>query len=96
MEFARILSRTGVRRIVYTDISRDGTLAGPNFETTRRVAENSGLKVIASGGISSLEDLQQLKPLELCGVEGVIIGKALYEKRFSLRQALEMVAKSHQ
>lgn len=96
LEFARTLSRTGVRRIVYTDISRDGTLTGPNFEATRRVAENSGLKVIASGGISSLQDLQGLKPLETFGVEGVIIGKALYEKRFSLRQALALFAKSHE
>jgi phosphoribosylformimino-5-aminoimidazole carboxamide ribotide isomerase len=93
LEFAKTLSRTGLLRIVYTDISRDGTLTGPNLETTRQVAESSGLKVIASGGMSSLEDLRRLKPLEVCGVEGVIIGKALYERRFSLRQALALVAK---
>ena len=89
LEFAASLSRKGLRRIVYTDISRDGTLTGPNFEATRLVAERSGLKVIASGGISSLEELRRLKLLEVCGVEGVIIGKALYEKKFSLKEALE-------
>ena len=89
LEFVASLSHKGLRRVVYTDISRDGALTGPNLEATRRVAEKSGLKVIASGGISSLEDLYHLKPLEVCGVEGVIIGKALYEKRFSLREALE-------
>jgi phosphoribosylformimino-5-aminoimidazole carboxamide ribotide isomerase len=89
LEFATSLIQKGVRRIVYTDISRDGTLTGPNLEATRRVAESSGLNVIASGGVSSLEDLLRLKPLEVYGVEGVIIGKALYEKRFSLKEALE-------
>jgi len=91
LEFAASLSGKGVHRIVYTDISRDGTLTGPNFEATRRVAEKSGLKVIASGGISSLEELRRLKLLEVCGVEGVIIGKALYEKKFSLKEALEAI-----
>jgi phosphoribosylformimino-5-aminoimidazole carboxamide ribotide isomerase len=91
LEFAASLSRKGLRRIVYTDISRDGTLTGPNFEATRRVAEKSALKVIASGGISSLEELRRLKLLEVCGVEGVIIGKALYEKKFSLKEALAAI-----
>ena len=91
LEFAASLSRRGIRRIVYTDISRDGTLNGPNLEATQRVAEKSGLRVIASGGISSLDDLRRLKRLEASGVEGAIIGKALYEKRFSLREALEVV-----
>jgi phosphoribosylformimino-5-aminoimidazole carboxamide ribotide isomerase len=91
LEFAASLSRKGLHRIVYTDISRDGTLTGPNFEATRRVAEKSGLKVIASGGISSLEELRRLQLLEVCGVEGVIIGKALYEKKFSLQEALAAI-----
>jgi phosphoribosylformimino-5-aminoimidazole carboxamide ribotide isomerase len=91
LEFAASLSRKGLRRIIYTDISRDGTLTGPNLEATRRVAEKSSLKVIASGGVSSIEDLQRLRQLEACGVEGVIIGKALYEKRFSLKEALEAI-----
>jgi phosphoribosylformimino-5-aminoimidazole carboxamide ribotide isomerase len=92
LEFATSLIQKGLCRIVYTDISRDGALTGPNIDATRRVAEKSGLNVIASGGISSLEDLLRLKPLELCGVEGVIVGKALYEKRFSLQEALTILA----
>lgn len=91
LPFARELARRGVPRIVYTDISQDGTLKGPNLEAIGQVALGSGLKVIASGGISSLQDLARLKALESTGVEGVIIGKALYEGRFSLGQALSEV-----
>ena len=92
LPFARMLSERGVQRIVYTDISKDGTLTGPNLEATRRVAEASGLKVIASGGISSLADLSRLKQLEPYGVEGTIIGKALYEGKFSLKEALRCIS----
>lgn len=90
--FAKRLAGLGVRRIIYTDISKDGMLQGPNLETTRQIAIESGLKVIASGGISSLDDIRQMKTLESCGVEGVITGKALYEKRFKLSEALEIAA----
>ena len=89
--FAGRLAEMGVKRIVFTDISRDGMLGGPNLTTTRQMAESSALKVIASGGISSLEDVKQIKLLESLGVEGVIIGKALYEGRFTLKQALQFV-----
>ncbi len=89
VQFARALADLGAQRIVYTDIFRDGMLSGPNLTATRRIAEESTLKVIASGGISCLEDLIQVKQLESCGVEGVIVGKALYEGKFSLMQALE-------
>ena len=75
----------GVRHIVYTDISRDGMLTGPNVEATRRLTEATGLDIIASGGISSMEDLQQLQEN---GIRGAIIGKAIYEKRIDLRQAV--------
>ncbi len=92
LQFARTLAQRGVQRIVYTDVSKDGMLTGPNFEATRRVAEESGLKVIAAGGISSLEDLSRLKQLEPCGVEGTIIGKALYDGRFSLKEALRCIS----
>jgi phosphoribosylformimino-5-aminoimidazole carboxamide ribotide isomerase len=89
LAFAQALVKRGVLRVVYTDTLKDGMLAGPNLTTTRRMAEGSGLKVIASGGVSSLEDLRSLKQLEPYGVEGVIVGKALYEKKFSLEEALE-------
>ena len=62
----------------------------PNAAATRQMAEESGLRVIASGGVSSLDDLRMLKPLEPSGVEGVIIGKALYERKFSLAEALQL------
>ncbi|MFN8007080.1 MAG: 1-(5-phosphoribosyl)-5-[(5-phosphoribosylamino)methylideneamino]imidazole-4-carboxamide isomerase [Terriglobia bacterium] len=90
VSFAKTLSRQGVQRVVYTDISRDGMLTGPNAAATRQMAEESGLRVIASGGVSSLDDLHMLKPLEPSGVEGVIIGKALYEQKFSLAEALQL------
>lgn len=89
--FAKSLAALGVRRLVYTDISRDGMLSGSNVTATRQVAEASGLAVIASGGVSSLDDLRQLKNLEACGVEGVIVGKALYEDKFTLAEALVSV-----
>jgi phosphoribosylformimino-5-aminoimidazole carboxamide ribotide isomerase len=86
-ELARIVARAGVERIIYTDVARDGMLAGPNVEQTRLLARESGLKVTASGGVSSLTDLAQLKPLEPLGVDSVIVGKALYEGRFTFAEA---------
>jgi phosphoribosylformimino-5-aminoimidazole carboxamide ribotide isomerase len=73
----------GVCRIVYTDISRDGMLTGPNYEAISHIAQKSGLRVTASGGVSGYQDLLQLQELEKFGVDSVIIGKALYENRFS-------------
>ena len=89
--FAQELSRLGVERVIYTDTSKDGMLKGPNLTEISTVAEKAEIKVIASGGISSLEDLLQLKTIESLGIEGVVIGKALYEKRFSLARALRCV-----
>lgn len=91
LSLARKVASLGALRIVYTDIHRDGMLAGPNIEQSRQVALESGLKVTASGGISSLEDLQQLKTLVESGVDSVIIGKALYEGRFTLQEALRLL-----
>ena len=91
ISFAKDLSQLGARRTVYTDISKDGMLTGPNLEATRLMIEQSGLRVIASGGVSCLEDLRHLKQLEPLGLEGVIVGKALYEQKFTLGDALETV-----
>jgi phosphoribosylformimino-5-aminoimidazole carboxamide ribotide isomerase len=91
VELARAVARAGVERIVYTDVSRDGMLTGPNLELTALVARESGLKVTASGGVSSLNDLEQLKTLDVFGVDSVIVGKAIYEGRFTLTEALEAV-----
>jgi phosphoribosylformimino-5-aminoimidazole carboxamide ribotide isomerase len=78
----------GVSRIIYTDISRDGTLQGPNLESTRELAEITGLAVIASGGISCADDIRAVKELEPYGVDSVITGKALYDGRLELEEAL--------
>lgn len=88
-EVARRVKRVGVERVVYTDIARDGMLVGPNVEATRRLAVESGLRVIASGGVSSMDDLHHLAKLGSDGVEGVIIGKALYEGTIDLKAAIQ-------
>ena len=91
VELARRVASAGVLRIVYTDVARDGTFGGVNVEQTCAIARESGLKVTASGGISSLEDIQRLKSASECGIDSVIVGKALYEGRFTLREALREV-----
>lgn len=87
VELARGVAEAGVERIIYTDVSRDGMLSGVNIEQTLAVARESGLKVTASGGVSSLEDIKRLRQLSSFGVDSVIIGKAFYERRFTLREA---------
>jgi phosphoribosylformimino-5-aminoimidazole carboxamide ribotide isomerase len=77
-----------VERLIYTDTARDGMLAGPNLEAIHDLALRSGLRLIASGGVSCLEDIIRLQKLEPLGVEGVILGKSLYEGRILLEDAL--------
>jgi len=89
VELARIVAQAGVNRIIYTDVTRDGMLTGINLEQTVSIARESGLKITASGGVSSLEDLRQLNRLSEFGIDSVIIGKALYERRFTLEEALQ-------
>ena len=91
-ELALRVKELGVERVVYTDIARDGMLSGVNVEATRELAQRTGLKVIASGGVSSLDDLRRLKEAEASGVEGVIIGQALYSGALELREAIELAA----
>jgi phosphoribosylformimino-5-aminoimidazole carboxamide ribotide isomerase len=88
---ARRVAEQGIERIIYTDVARDGTLAGPSIEQTCNIARESGLKVTASGGVSSLEDLIQLKNASGSGIDSVIVGKALYERRFTLGEALSLM-----
>jgi len=90
LELAKTVASLGVERIIYTDILRDGTLKGPNIEMTMRIAQKTGLKVIASGGVSTLAEIEELKKLEKFGIEGVIIGKALYERRIELKEAIQV------
>ena len=90
-ELAWKMRDLGVERIIYTDISRDGMMTGPNVAATRELAQQSGLKVIASGGISSLEDVQKIAALEPYGVDAMIIGKALYEGAIDMKEALTLI-----
>lgn len=87
-ELAQQLAANGAEIFAFTDISRDGTLRGPNLEAIRSVAETGAGEVIASGGVSRLEDLRALHQLNAVGVSGVIIGKALYSGVFTLEEAL--------
>ena len=86
------LDADGCRRFVVTDVTRDGTLAGPNLDLLRAVCARTTRPVIASGGISGLNDLRAVAALRPLGVEGAIVGKALYAGVFTLEQALEAVA----
>jgi phosphoribosyl isomerase A len=82
------LEDDGCQRYVVTDITKDGMLRGPNLDLLRRVCARTGRPVIASGGVSSLADLEEISGLRALGVEGVIIGKALYAGAFTLEEAL--------
>ena len=86
VEFALRWKNSGIKRVVFTDISRDGMLSGPNLAALREMAEHTGLKIVASGGISSMDDLEQLKTLEPNGVDQAISGKAIYEGKIDLRK----------
>ena len=82
------LERAGCARYVVTDVTKDGTLAGPNLELLGEVLERTGKPVVASGGIASLDDLKRLRSLTDRGLEGAIVGKALYAGAFTLTEAL--------
>ena len=84
---AQRCEQDGASRIIYTDISRDGTGTGINVDETLKIARAVTIPVIASGGVASLEDLRTLAPLENEGVEGVVIGRALYVRAFTLLEA---------
>ena len=87
------LERDGCARYVVTDVTKDGTLKGPNLELLKEVCAVTSKPVIASGGISSLEDILSLTKMVNTGVEGAIVGKALYAGAFTLGQALELTQK---
>ena len=89
---ARSVMDLGVKTFICTDVSRDGMLQGPNLELLSEVLAVGQVQVIASGGISSLEDLRTLKRLEPQGVIGAIVGKALYERAIDLKNAIEAVS----
>lgn len=93
VDVATDLVRTGVRHLLYTDIGRDGTLGGPNLTALRRLSQAAPpLTILASGGISSLDDLTALAEMRLQNVRGVIVGRALYEGRFGVAEAIATLA----
>jgi len=89
VKFALKWKNYGIKRVVFTDISRDGMLSGPNLVALREMAELTRLKIVASGGISSMEDLEQLKTLESNGVDQAISGKAIYEGKIDLKRVFK-------
>ena len=89
VELARSVAACGVERIIYTDIARDGTLVGPNVEQTLAVARAANVRVTASGGVSSLDDIKRLRDADEHRLDSVIVGKALYEGRFRLEEAIQ-------
>ena len=90
MELAAEYEDYGVAAIIYTDILRDGMMVGPNLEGTKKLALSVDIPVIASGGVSSIEDIKKLLLLEKDGVEGVITGKAIYSGNLDLREAIRV------
>ena len=91
-DLARDFEQAGVAAVVFTDIRRDGMLEGVNAEATAALARELAVPVIASGGVASLDDLRALRACEDDGIAGVIIGRALYEERVDLREALALAA----
>ncbi|MCQ2482566.1 MAG: 1-(5-phosphoribosyl)-5-[(5-phosphoribosylamino)methylideneamino]imidazole-4-carboxamide isomerase [Clostridia bacterium] len=88
VEFAGIMKEYGAKTIVFTDISRDGMLTGPAFDSTKELVDKTGLDVIASGGIGSDNDIMYIKE---SGCAGVIVGKAIYERKVDLKKCLQNV-----
>lgn len=89
IELAKKMGQVGVEHIVFTDIARDGMLSGVNVEATAQLAKEAGVKIIASGGVAGLSDIKALQQYEADGIEGVIIGKALYTGAINLPEALQ-------
>jgi len=90
VELGLEMKELGIERVIYTDISRDGMLTGPNIAETERMARSTGLRIIASGGVSSLDDIRALRGIEHAGVDSVITGKAIYEGKLDLKEAIEV------
>lgn len=90
MNLAKEFADAGVAAIIYTDISRDGTMSGVDILGTKKLAENIRVPVIASGGVASIEDIRKLKAIESSGVNGVIIGRALYDKKIDIEELLKV------
>ena len=94
IDLAHEFENVGVAAIIYTDISRDGMMQGPNLEATRELAEAVSIPIIASGGVSRMQDIESLMSIEDSGVAGVITGKAIYSGALDLREAVALTKKN--
>lgn len=94
LELAKSYENHGISAIIYTDISRDGMQTGVNVEATRSLAEAINIPVIASGGVAALEDIRKLLLFEKSGIEGVIVGKALYTGAIALEEAISLTKRA--
>ncbi|MCD6471805.1 1-(5-phosphoribosyl)-5-[(5-phosphoribosylamino)methylideneamino]imidazole-4-carboxamide isomerase [Candidatus Aerophobetes bacterium] len=90
IEFVLEMERLGAQRVIYTDIQRDGTLTGPNIAVIEKTLKKVNIPLIVSGGIASLNDIKELKKFEKLGLEGVILGKALYKENILLEEAIKI------
>lgn len=90
IDMAVKMKEAGVKTIIYTDISKDGMMSGPNIEQTKKLSEETGLDIIASGGVSCMKDLADLNE---AGIYGSIIGKAYYEKKIDIKEAVGLFSK---
>ncbi len=84
VNFLKEVNDLGVSRLIYTDINKDGTKSSPNFEETEKIAKTSNCPVIISGGVSSIEDIKKTKNLNNKNIEGIIVGKAIYDGDINL------------
>ena len=91
VDLARRMKELGVERVIYTDVARDGMLSGVNFAETETLCREAGIRVIASGGVSKIEDVRILWEKRACGIEGVILGKALYDKKIDFSDLLKQM-----
>jgi phosphoribosylformimino-5-aminoimidazole carboxamide ribotide isomerase len=91
-ELATRMKSLGVERLIYTDVARDGMLTGTNVEETERLAREAGIRVIASGGVCGIQDIRRLWELRAAGIEGVILGRALYERKLDLHALVREIA----
>ena len=90
IELCKKMAEIGVKTVVYTDISKDGMMSGPNIESTKELVEESGIDIIASGGVSTMSDLEGVESIN---AQGVIIGKALYQGALDLKEIIERFEK---
>ena len=91
LDFLKELNDFGASRLIYTDINKDGTKLGPNFEETSKVAESSNCPVVISGGVSSIDDIKKAKELNNKNIEGIIVGKAIYDGDINLEKLAEEI-----